>query len=102
MAWAARVGCTMADNKSADSDRLACLRNASVAALVSAGMPRRSQHDGFLYPTVDGTPTGFPADNRVLFRTGRFNRVPVLFGSADDDLGGSFQGSGPSIWDEDL
>ena len=26
----------------------------------------------------------------MLFRAGRFNRVPTLFGSADDDLGGSF------------
>ena len=79
--WASRVGCN------SPTGRLACLKNVSVAQLLNAGMPRASPHNGFLYPVIDATSTGFPADNRELFRTGRFNRVPVMIGSTDDDLG---------------
>ena len=43
--WAGRVGC-----QSAGSQRLQCLRNASLHSLLAAGAPRSSKWDGFLYP----------------------------------------------------
>ena len=53
-------------------------------------MPRKSPHDGFLYPAIDRTQLGWPNDNAELFRQGKISMVACMFGSADDDLGSSF------------
>lgn len=90
LAWASRAGCAPSPTSPSNASLLACLRNAPVASIVKAGMPRASPHDGFLYPAIDNTAAGWPGDNADLFEQGKIAKVSCMFGSVDDDLGSSF------------
>ncbi|WP_216322804.1 carboxylesterase/lipase family protein [Deinococcus aestuarii] len=70
-AFAARLGCTDPANV------LACLRNASPAALLDASA-------GFSSLFVRGT-SALPNDPREAVRTGNFARVPVVIGATRDE-----------------
>eukprot|EP00040_Diaphanoeca_grandis_P020924 m.111289 g.111289 ORF g.111289 m.111289 type:complete len:566 (+) comp28109_c0_seq2:190-1887(+) len=78
------AGCTNA------TTRLQCLRGLPMSSKILTSQPRASPHDGFLYPTIDGTDIGWPQSNQLLFARGHINKVPTMFGSADDDLGAGF------------
>lgn len=80
LALATEVGCP--DAGAAER----CLRDKSPAELVAAA---GAGHDGFR--PVSGTRL-LPRDPATAIATGRFNRVPVLHGSAHDEEGGQLGG----------
>jgi para-nitrobenzyl esterase len=67
-AVAAKMGCT--------DQTAACLRKLPVSTLLATGPTLNN-------PTVDGTV--MPADYRTAFKSGSFNRVPVISGTNHDE-----------------
>ncbi|MFC3918982.1 carboxylesterase/lipase family protein [Deinococcus metalli] len=76
VAWAARVGCR--------TDVLACLRARDAATLLKTAVPGLRPLANLVWSPVYGTPT-LPRPLLDAYRSGQFNRVPVLVGTNHDE-----------------
>ncbi|WP_309573436.1 carboxylesterase family protein, partial [Deinococcus sp.] len=74
--WATRLDCR--------DDVLACLRGQDAATLVKAAVPGLRSPSDLVWSPVYGTPT-LPLPLLNAYRSGQFNRVPVMNGSNHDE-----------------
>jgi para-nitrobenzyl esterase len=75
----AALGCPPDD----DPGAAACLRAAAVKKLVMLGRNTRERPFGFVAPVIDGVVLMQPL--REAFRSGAFNRAPIVIGSNHDE-----------------